>query len=141
LQIFQEKEGDMAPKEPKILIVDDNQDFLFAMETLLKRNGFQTLTADNGEKGFDLAQKEQPDLILLDVMMETLYSGFEVCRRLKLDPQLRKIPIIGISGMADEIGIHFDKQRDEEYFSPDEFFEKPVDKVKLLDRIKELVKR
>jgi len=129
----------MAERQPKILIVDDNQDFLFTMETLLKRNGFQALTADSGEKGLELAQKEQPDLILLDVMMETLYSGFEVCRRLKLNPQLQKIPIIGISGMGDEIGVGYDKQRDEEYFSPDEFFEKPVDKVKLLNRIKELL--
>ncbi len=131
----------MAQKQSKILIIDDNRDFLFATETSLKRNGFQTLTADNGEKGFELAQQEHPDLILLDVMMETLFSGFEVCRRLKLDPSLQKIPIIGISAMGDELGVRFDKQRDEEYFSPDDFFEKPVDKVKLLNRIKEILGR
>lgn len=130
----------MAQTEPKVLIIDDNKDFLFTMETLLRRNGFQPLCADTGEKGFELAQKEQPALILLDVMMETLFSGFEVCRRLKQDSRLQKTPIIGISGMGDEIGVRFDKQRDEEYFSPDEFFEKPVDKMKLLNRIKELLK-
>jgi CheY-like chemotaxis protein len=135
------KEIEMAQGQPKILIVDDNKDFVFTMETLLKRNGFQPLTANTGQEGFDLAQKERPDLILLDVMMETLYSGFEVCRRLKSDPQLRAIPIIGISGMGDEAGVRFDKQRDEEYFSPDEFFEKPVDKGKLLNRIRELLNK
>lgn len=125
----------------KIIIIDDNRDFLFTMETFLKRNGFETLTADDGQKGLDLIEKERPDLVLLDVMMETLFSGFEVCKRLRTSPDLKNIPIIGISGMGDELGVHFDKQKDEEYFSPDDFFEKPVDKEKLLSRIKELLER
>jgi len=123
----------------KILIIDDNPDFLFTTETLLKRNGFATLTAQDGKKGLELAQQEHPDLVLLDVMMETLYSGFEVCKRIKTDPHLQSIPIIGISGMADELGVRYEKDRDQEYFSPDAFFEKPVDKDKLLSKIKEFL--
>lgn len=123
----------------KILIIDDNPDFLFTTETFLKRNGFATLTAEDGKKGLEMAQREHPDLVLLDVMMETLYSGFEVCKRLKTDPHLKTIPIIGISGMADELGVRYEKERDREYFSPDAFFEKPVDKEKLLAKIKEFL--
>jgi CheY-like chemotaxis protein len=123
----------------KILIIDDNPDFLFTTETFLKRNGFATLTAQDGKKGLELAQQEHPDLVLLDVMMETLYSGFEVCKRIKTDPHLQSIPIIGISGMAEELGVRYDKERDQEYFSPDIFFEKPVDKEKLLAKIKEFL--
>jgi CheY-like chemotaxis protein len=123
----------------KILIIDDNPDFLFTTETFLKRNGFATLTAQDGKKGLELAQQEHPDLVLLDVMMETLYSGFEVCKRIKTDPHLQSIPIIGISGMADELGVRYEKDRDQEYFSPDAFFEKPVDKEKLLAKIKEFL--
>lgn len=125
----------------KILIIDDNPDFLFTTETFLKRNGFATLTASDGKKGLEMAQKEHPDLVLLDVMMETLYSGFEVCKRIKTDPDLKSIPIIGISGMAEELGVRYDKERDQEYFSPDIFFEKPVDKEKLLSKIKEFLSR
>jgi CheY-like chemotaxis protein len=125
----------------KILIIDDNPDFLFTTETFLKRNGFATLTAQDGKKGLELAQQEHPDLVLLDVMMETLYSGFEVCKRIKTDPHLQSIPIIGISGMAEELGVRYDKERDQEYFSPDIFFEKPVDKEKLLAKIKEFLSR
>jgi DNA-binding response OmpR family regulator len=123
----------------KILIIDDDPDFLFTMETFLKRSGFETLTAEDGQKGLDLVRRERPDLVLLDVMMETLYSGFEVCKRLKSDASLKSIPIIGISGMGDQLGVKFDKEKDEEYFSPDEFLEKPLDKEKLLEKIKGLL--
>jgi DNA-binding response OmpR family regulator len=123
----------------KILIIDDDPDFLFTMATFLKRSGFETLTAQDGQEGLDLAQRERPDLVLLDVMMETLFSGFEVCKRLKSDVNLKSIPIIGISGMGDQLGVKFDKEKDGEYFSPDEFLEKPLDKVRLLEKIKRLL--
>ena len=124
----------------KIAIIDDNTDYLFSTETFLSRNGFKVFTAEDGKTGMDLIKKEKPDLILLDVMMESLFSGFEVCRQLKSDPELKKIPVIGISGMADEINVKFNGTRDSEYFNPDLFFEKPVNKEMLLSKIKELLK-
>ena len=111
------------------------------MSTFLDRNGFQTFTAEDGQQGVALIEKEHPDLVLLDVMMETLYSGFEVCRKMRTEPNLKEIPIIGISGMGDELGVKFDKNRDGEYYSPDHFFEKPVDREKLLEKIDELLKK
>lgn len=126
-------------KKAKIVLIDDNKDLLFTMSTFLNRNGFETLTAEDGKAGLELVEKEQPDLVLLDVMMETLFSGFEVCKRLRTNPALKAIPIIGISGMGDELGVKFDKERDEEYFNPDVFFEKPVDRKKLLEKIGELI--
>jgi len=129
----------MEDDKKKILIIDDNEDYLFTMETFLTRNGFNVVTASDGEKGLDLVLKELPDLILLDVMMETLYSGFEVNRRLRYEPAVQNIPIIGISGMKDELGVQFDLNRDAEYFSPDAFFDKPVDKNALLKTINDLL--
>ena len=129
----------MNEKARTILIIDDNPDYLFTMETFLSRNGFAVITAEDGAKGLELIQREKPDLILLDVMMKSLYSGFEVCRQLKNDPRTRHIPIIGISGMKDELGVQFDINRDSEYFSPDIFFDKPVDKQALLDGINHLL--
>ena len=123
----------------KIIIVDDNTDYLFTMSTFLKRNGYETLTAEEGQKGIDLIEKERPDLILLDVMMESTYTGLDVCRKVRTNPDLKDIPIIGISGMADELGVQVEKWGDEDYFKVDEFFDKPVDKEKLLPRIKELL--
>ena len=65
-------------KSLKIVMVDDNTDYLFTMETFLKRNGFEVETSDDGQKGLQQIRKEIPDIILLDVMMETLFSGFEL---------------------------------------------------------------
>ena len=65
-------------KSLKIVLVDDNTDFLFTMETFLERNGFEVLTADNGQKGMELIRKEQPDLIMLDIMMETLFNPSDI---------------------------------------------------------------
>ena len=129
----------MVENRRKILIIDDNPDYLFTMETFLSRNGFAVITAEDGEKGLESVRRERPDLILLDVMMKSLYSGFEVCRQLKNGPDTRDIPIIGISGMKDELGVQFDISRDTEYFSPDIFFDKPVDKQALLNGINNLL--
>jgi len=129
----------MKSETPKIVIIDDNQDYLFTMKTFLTRNGFEVLTAPDGKRGLDLINSEQPDLILLDVMMEALYSGFEVCKQIRKNPSLSAIPIIGISGMKEELGINFNKYHDAEYFSPDAFFDKPVDKDALLRTIKDLL--
>ena len=128
-------------KTARILIVDDNQDLLFTMETFLTRNGFDVQTADDGQKGLALIKTSRPDLILLDIMMETTFSGLDVCKAVRSDASLSDIPIIGISGIGDEMGIRIDKWGDDDYFSVDEFFEKPVDREKLLERIKVRLKK
>lgn len=131
----------MAKKMLKIVIIDDNTDYLFTMGTFLKKKNFSVFTASDGETGLSLVKKEKPDIVLLDVMMETLFSGFEVCRQIRQDPLLKSIPIIGISGMADEINVGYDENRDFEYFDANIFMEKPVDKDLLLKNIKSLVKK
>ncbi|MDZ7762554.1 MAG: response regulator [Desulfovermiculus sp.] len=122
-----------------VLIIDDNQDYVLAMKTFLSKNGFAVRSAPDGKKGIELIAEQAPDLILLDVMMESLYSGFDVCKYIRKDPRLKEIPIIGISGLKDELGITFDKERDSDYFSPDAFFDKPVDKDALLKTINDLL--
>ena len=129
----------MGNAPSKILIIDDNTDYLFTMKTFLSRNGFEVETASDGQTGMELIRKEHPNLILLDVMMETTFSGFEVCRQIRNDTELKSIPIIGITGMEDELGLKFDKYDDSDYFSPDAFFDKPVDKDALLKKIMDLI--
>ena len=126
-------------KKKKIVIIDDNRDFLFTVGTFLERNGYIVATVDEAKAGLELVKKEEPDLILLDIMMEMLFSGFEVYRQLRIDKDLKDIPIIGISGMADEINVKYDSSIDNEYFNPNEFLEKPVDNELLLEKIEKLL--
>jgi DNA-binding response OmpR family regulator len=77
----------------KILIVDDTPDIVQFLVVRLRAEGFDTLTAYNGFDGLDIARREKPDLIILDVMMPQL-NGFQVCRKLKQDPEYADIPVI-----------------------------------------------
>ena len=129
----------MGNTPSKIIIIDDNPDYLFTMKTFLTRNGFKVETASDGNSGIELVREHHPDLVMLDVMMESTYSGFEVCRLIRNDPELKTTPIIGISGMAEELGVKFDMYEDKEYFSPDAYFDKPVDKEALLAKINDFI--
>jgi CheY-like chemotaxis protein len=131
----------MSKKKLKIVIIDDNADYLFTMGTFLKKNKFNVFTANDGKTGLSLVKEKKPDIILLDVMMETLFSGFEISRQIRQDPLLKSIPIIGISGMADELSVSFNENKDYEYFDANIFMEKPVDKDLLLKNIHSLVEK
>ena len=78
----------------KILIVDDDPDVILFTSTVLQDNGYATIEAQNGLEGLEIAKKEHPDLILLDLMMP-VKSGISLLSDLKSDQQLKKIPIIG----------------------------------------------
>ena len=122
-------------------LIDDNEDFRFTMSVFLERNGFEVVSAEDGEVGWQKIQTEKPDLILLDVMMESMFSGFEVCRQIRIDPDLKHIPIIGISAMNEEIGVQYDGRTDGDYFSVDDFLDKPIDKDVLIRKIDKLLKK
>jgi CheY-like chemotaxis protein len=130
---------DIMANHGKIIIIDDNPDYVFTMETYLKFKGFDVLSTGDAKKGLALTREGRPDLILLDIMMETTFSGFEVCQQIREDPDLGYIPIIAISGMGEDLRYFFEKGAREEHFNPDDFFEKPVDKDRLLSRIETLL--
>ena len=86
---------------PVILIVDDNEDILNYLESLLRDN-YLVKTAENGKKGVDLAIQEIPDLVISDVMMPLL-DGFELCKMLKTDERTSHIPVILLTAKSDDI--------------------------------------
>ena len=88
----------------KILIIDDNNLNLRMIELILQNKEYEVSTALSGQEGLEIAAKEQPDLILLDIMMPVL-DGFEVCRRLKSDEATEGIPIIFLTSKTDSDGI------------------------------------
>jgi len=83
----------------KVLIIEDNPQNLYLIEFLLHSAGIVTVSANNGRLGLQVAQKERPDLILMDVQMPEM-DGYETTQHLKNDPQTRDIPVIGVSSYA-----------------------------------------
>ncbi len=106
---------------PRILIAEDNPMSLDILHTLLAAHGYEILTATDGEAALAAAKEEQPDLILLDVMMPKM-DGLEVCRRLKADASLALMPIIMVTAKADSKDIVAGLEA-----GGDEYLTKPVD--------------
>ena len=77
----------------RVLVVDDSPTERFFLTDLLRKNGYDVLTAENGEQGVALAKSEKPDLVLMDVVMPGL-NGFQATRQLSRDPETQKIPVI-----------------------------------------------
>ena len=88
--------------KPKIIIVEDDPDILELLHFNLEKEGYQTFRTENGEQAVILAQKQSPDLILLDLLLPGI-DGLEVCRRLKRDPALQHIPIIMVTAKGEEM--------------------------------------
>ncbi len=120
----------------KILIIDDDIDLVEAMRLTLENAGFEVIDAQDGQKGLQKAKTENPDLVILDVMMGTQDEGFHIAYQMRQDEQLKGIPIIMLTAVGQETGFHFDKEKDEDFLPVEEFIEKPVDPLKLVERIK-----
>ncbi len=86
----------MDVSKPKVLIVEDNFDNLELVRFLLERSGYQVLSAINGREGVEIAQREQPDLIIMDLSLPEM-DGWEATSRLKADQATRHIPILALT--------------------------------------------
>jgi two-component system phosphate regulon response regulator PhoB len=139
----------------KILIVDDEPDVVTFLRSVLKENGYSSVSAKNGIEGLEVLRKEKPDLVLLDLMMPKK-SGITMFQELRKDPTLSSIPVVIVTGVSEVTGVDFRnfmyKQplRDEKkfvettgltkYTIPDGYIEKPVDPDELVKVVKEVLK-
>ena len=83
----------------KILVIEDNERNRYLMTIILEKNGYQVITAQDGEAGLEAACRERPDLILLDIQLPVM-DGYEVARRLKENPESKDIPIVAVTSFA-----------------------------------------
>jgi CheY-like chemotaxis protein len=124
----------------KILIVDDDVDLTHAISAILKSAGYSIVTADNREEGLATLRAEKPDLLILDVMMDTWQDGFEMSREIKKDPELKHIPILMLTAVKDKTGIEFKSTAGDPTWLPVEgFLDKPVDPELLLQEVQKLL--
>jgi len=134
------KQTKQKNEPPEILIIDDDPNFVIVIKPVMESKGYKVITACNREEAMKLLRKQKPDLILLDIMMEKMTDGFDICRRLKHDPEMKKIPILAVSSITAETGLRFSPETDGEYFEADDFMEKPVATTALLERVDKLLK-
>ena len=120
---------------PTVLLVEDEPAQRELLAYNLEAEGFDVITADNGEDGLILVDENDPDLIVLDWMMPQL-SGIEVCRRLKSNSKTRQIPVIMLSARAEEV----DRVRGLET-GADDYVVKPYSLIELMARVKAHLRR
>ena len=119
----------MSDTKRTILLIDDEANLLKMVGRRLQREGYAVLTAGSGEEGLAVAERELPDLILLDIMMPKM-KGRDVCARLKAAPATRHIPVIFLTalGLADHIRAGM-------VLGADDYIVKPFEAAELKERI------
>jgi DNA-binding response OmpR family regulator len=122
--------------EHTILIIDDDIDLVEILRITLENSGFQVIDAQTGERGLALARQQNPDLILLDVMMGKVDEGFQVAYQLRSDEVTAQTPILMLTAVTSQTGFTFDPAQDGEFLPVNEFIEKPVSPRNLVDMIR-----
>jgi CheY-like chemotaxis protein len=123
----------------KILVVDDDKDFIKITKMILQANNYEIVTAANGEQGLQVMRREKPDLVILDVMMSYILDGLDVRRTMAEDNELKNIPVI----MATSLTAAKAKGSlpTDEYVPTAEWVHKPIDPDTLLERVKKALSK
>ena len=119
----------------KVLVIEDDPTSLRLIEYALKQRGYQVMTTLNGLEGIITAQKEEPDLIILDIMLPGI-DGFEVCRRLHSGSQTARIPILIISAKTQKEDINAGFKA-----GADDYLLKPASPTEIINRVESLLSK
>jgi CheY-like chemotaxis protein len=124
----------------RILVTDDDKDIRDSLQAILEARDYEVVTAANKDEGMEKIKAERPDLMILDVMMDTWQDGFQMARELKEDPAYQEIPILMLTGVKDVTGIDFKSTAGDETWNPvDGFLDKPVDPEVLIAEVEKLL--
>ena len=125
--------------QKRILFVDDDRDFLSVQAAILTAEGYQVLTAESAEEALRLLEKETPDLIFLDLMLEHFDSGFTLSHKIRKKERFRHVPLIMLSAVASATGKRFDQEKEglKSWSKLDGFLDKPVSSKELLRLVEE----
>ena len=128
-------------KNAKILIIDDDPDITEAMKVVLQTRDYKVTSAASGGEGLKKVKIDNPDLVILDIMMEKGDTGFDVARELKNDPSTKNIPILMLTAIKEKTGLDFTKEAGDEAWLPvDDYVEKPLKPEELLSKVEKLLK-
>jgi len=123
------------------LLVDDDVDFVDLNRAVLENHGYEVAAAFSSREGLDKVRFEQPDLIVLDLMMEKHDSGFGFAKTLKADPLYKNIPVLLLTAVAESTGYDFSQELDGYWMKTDDYASKPLLPEELLKRVQDLLAR
>lgn len=128
---------------PKILIVDDDPDFIEIGKLSLEGKGYRVLSASTGKEGWEMVEQEAPDLVILDLMMEDLDAGMALAGKIKGHPRYQAIPVLMLTSISRETGMDFAPRTDEDLkkLKVDDFHSKPIKPRLLLEKVATLLQR
>ena len=121
----------------RVLIIDDDPEFVEAVTNVLDAKGYDADSASNGKIGIAKAKEQKPDIILLDDMMTTKSEGFDVAREMHKDEKLKNVPVIIITGVRKEMSLPFGFEPDDTWLPVKGVLEKPVKPEVLLKTVEE----
>jgi two-component system, OmpR family, alkaline phosphatase synthesis response regulator PhoP len=124
----------------KILIIDDDPDFVDSIKAVLEARDYVVESAPDGTEGFKKAKKIIPNLIILDVMMTKNTEGFEVSREFQKDDDLKSVPIIMITGIREQMNLAFGFEPDGTWLPVKAVLEKTIKPDQLLAKVAEFIK-
>jgi DNA-binding response OmpR family regulator len=125
----------------KILIVDDDADYRTSVRAILESEGYAVIAAASGKEGLSAARVEKPDLIILDVMMEHEWAGYEINQAVKYgaDDAVKSIPILMVSSIPTDPATLFYRATEAGMVTPDGYLTKPIDIPEFLARVRSFV--
>lgn len=123
-------------RKARILIIDDDPDFVAATKKVLESKPYEVLVAYDGDEGLQKTREERPDLIILDIIMPR-EDGFKVCEEIKEDPQLAEIPVIILTSLSQRWGETLFSVTQGLTLEAEDYIDKPVAPLELLRRVEE----
>ncbi|MBD3345583.1 MAG: response regulator [Chitinivibrionales bacterium] len=128
----------MEPKK-KIVLIDDDEDFIASVAELLEAFDYEVFSAFNGSDGLALAVNERPDLIILDVMMTYETEGFDIARKIRTKPELKSTKVLLVSGIVSEKRLPSLLKPDVQWLPVERILEKPIEPSKLIGEVEKLL--
>jgi DNA-binding response OmpR family regulator len=139
--------GTVMPTKGKILIVDDDPDFVKTTKMILIADGYEVVVAEDAKQGLQKIKESQPHLVILDIMMESMFEGFSFLSVLRTAPEYDKLkttPILMVSSVKTDTGSRFSFEDAEDMGDspqPDDYMDKPLKAKQLLEKVVALIRR
>src|SRR4030042_4648082 len=129
-----------AMSQKRILVIDDDADFVESIKVVLEAKGYLVSQAPDKKEGMKKVEQIQPDLIIMDVMLEKMSDGFDLSRKIKGEERYKTTPILMLTAIGEKTGFRFSSAAGDEMWLPvDDYAEKPIQPEELISRVERLL--